>query len=216
MPQSTSAPLEPAVKLDIGANGGKARYIQDPDTSTIVFQCGPLRSGNVIDQLPAKPLCAIAPTIPHAARRGHRLAASPASPEYRRVTRSQRPDAAGGARAEPRRGQESHQSKPPRDEEAVLDRRRRGRDCDRPASRRRVHCRPGHTEIALIRAHGHAGVGCRAAKSVIRVSASTGSQSVSEPIAPSPGSTRKIALGTVILLCAADSSREIFRDSEPL
>ncbi len=40
MPQSTSAPLEPAVKLDIGATGGKARYIQDPDTSTIVFPGG--------------------------------------------------------------------------------------------------------------------------------------------------------------------------------
>jgi hypothetical protein len=59
-------------------------------------------------------------------------------------------------------------------------------------------------------------VGCRAAKSEIWVSASTGSQGVSEPIAPSPGSTRKIALGTVILSRAADSSREIFRASEPL
>ncbi|KOX40681.1 hypothetical protein ADL19_31955 [Streptomyces purpurogeneiscleroticus] len=54
VPQGTSAPLEPAVKLDIGATGGKARYIQDPDTSTIVFQVVDPASGNVIDQLPSE------------------------------------------------------------------------------------------------------------------------------------------------------------------
>ncbi|MCJ2053575.1 flagellar protein FlaG [Methylobacterium sp. J-070] len=46
--------LEPAVKLDIGTNGNKARYIQDPDTSSIVFQVVDPNSGNVIEQLPSE------------------------------------------------------------------------------------------------------------------------------------------------------------------
>lgn len=53
-PQVETAPLEPAVKLDIGSNGGKARYIQDPDTSTIVFQVLDPSSGTVIEQLPSE------------------------------------------------------------------------------------------------------------------------------------------------------------------
>jgi flagellar protein FlaG len=53
-PETHTAPLEPAVKLDIGSNGGKARYIQDPDTSTIVFQVVDPSSGTVIDQLPSE------------------------------------------------------------------------------------------------------------------------------------------------------------------
>ena len=53
-PETNAAPLEPAVKLDIGSNGGKARYIQDPDTSTIVFQVLDPSSGTVIDQLPSE------------------------------------------------------------------------------------------------------------------------------------------------------------------
>ncbi|XYD10643.1 flagellar protein FlaG [Methylobacterium sp. NMS12] len=53
-PQTPAKPLEPAVKLDIGTNGGKARYIQDPDTSSIVFQVVDPSSGNVIDQLPSE------------------------------------------------------------------------------------------------------------------------------------------------------------------
>lgn len=53
-PQTSTAPLEPAVKLDIGTSGGKARYIQDPDTSSIVFQVVDPASGNVIDQLPSE------------------------------------------------------------------------------------------------------------------------------------------------------------------
>ena len=53
-PQASTAPLDPAVKLDIGSNGGKARYIQDPDTSTIVFQVVDPSSGSVIEQLPSE------------------------------------------------------------------------------------------------------------------------------------------------------------------
>ncbi|MGH1588883.1 flagellar protein FlaG [Methylobacterium phyllosphaerae] len=53
-PPTNAAPLEPAVKLDIGSNGGKARYIQDRDTSTIVFQVVDPSSGNVIEQLPSE------------------------------------------------------------------------------------------------------------------------------------------------------------------
>ena len=53
-PKTPAKPLEPAVKLDIGTNGGKARYIQDPDTSSIVFQVVDPSSGNVIDQLPSE------------------------------------------------------------------------------------------------------------------------------------------------------------------
>ncbi|SFS92958.1 flagellar protein FlaG [Methylobacterium sp. yr668] len=53
-PETSAKPLEPAVKLDIGTNGGKARYIQDPDTSSIVFQVVDPSSGNVIDQLPSE------------------------------------------------------------------------------------------------------------------------------------------------------------------
>lgn len=53
-PQTPAKPLEPAVKLDIGTNGGKARYVQDPDTSSIVFQVVDPSSGNVIDQLPSE------------------------------------------------------------------------------------------------------------------------------------------------------------------
>jgi flagellar protein FlaG len=52
-PQTTTTPLEPAVKLDIGSSS-KARYIQDPDTSSIVFQVVDPSSGNVIDQLPSE------------------------------------------------------------------------------------------------------------------------------------------------------------------
>ncbi|MCJ2090433.1 flagellar protein FlaG [Methylobacterium sp. E-005] len=51
---ASSTPLEPAVKLDIGTTNGKARYIQDPDTSTIVFQVVDRSSGTVIDQLPSE------------------------------------------------------------------------------------------------------------------------------------------------------------------
>jgi len=51
---TSTAPLEPAVKLDIGEPNGKARYIQDPDTSAIVFQVVDQASGNVIDQLPSE------------------------------------------------------------------------------------------------------------------------------------------------------------------
>ena len=54
----TGTPLEPAVKLDIGPNGGtgvsKARYVQDPETSSIVFQVVDPSSGNVIEQLPSE------------------------------------------------------------------------------------------------------------------------------------------------------------------
>jgi uncharacterized FlaG/YvyC family protein len=51
----TAAPaLAPAVKLDIGSAGNKARYIQDPDTSAIVFQVVDPSSGNVIEQLPSE------------------------------------------------------------------------------------------------------------------------------------------------------------------
>ena len=53
-PQTPAKPLEPAVKLDIGTNGGKARYIQDPDTSSIVFQVVDTTSGSVIEQLPSE------------------------------------------------------------------------------------------------------------------------------------------------------------------
>ncbi|WP_342105029.1 flagellar protein FlaG [Methylobacterium sp. SI9] len=49
-----STTLEPAVKLDIGTPNGKARYIQDLDTSTIVFQVVDKSSGTVIDQLPSE------------------------------------------------------------------------------------------------------------------------------------------------------------------
>jgi flagellar protein FlaG len=57
-PQETSEPtapaLEPAVRLDLSANGGKARFIQDPDTNAIVFQVVDPASGNVLDQLPSE------------------------------------------------------------------------------------------------------------------------------------------------------------------
>jgi hypothetical protein len=52
--QADTTPLEPAVKLDIGSSGDKARYIQDPDTSAIVFQVVDSSSGNVIEQLPSE------------------------------------------------------------------------------------------------------------------------------------------------------------------
>ncbi|MDP4002481.1 flagellar protein FlaG [Methylobacterium sp. NEAU K] len=56
--QTATTPLEPAVKLDIGSGGssseGKARYIQDPDTSAIVFQVVDPSSGSVIEQLPSE------------------------------------------------------------------------------------------------------------------------------------------------------------------
>lgn len=51
---TNTAPLEPAVKLDFASTSGKARYIQDPDTSAIVFQVVDQASGNVIDQLPSE------------------------------------------------------------------------------------------------------------------------------------------------------------------
>lgn len=51
---ASSTTLEPAVKLDIGTTNGKARYIQDTDTSTIVFQVVDTTSGTVIDQLPSE------------------------------------------------------------------------------------------------------------------------------------------------------------------
>ncbi|MGH1569359.1 hypothetical protein ACRAWG_00230 [Methylobacterium sp. P31] len=53
-PQTPSTPLEPAVKLDIGTGGDKARYIQDPETSAIVFQVVDPNSGNVVEQLPSE------------------------------------------------------------------------------------------------------------------------------------------------------------------
>jgi flagellar protein FlaG len=52
--QDATTPLEPAVKLDIAPAGDKARYIQDPDTSSIVFQVVDSNSGTVIDQLPSE------------------------------------------------------------------------------------------------------------------------------------------------------------------
>lgn len=52
--QTDSPTLEPAVKLDIGAGGDKARYIQDTDTSKIVFQVVDPASGSVIEQLPSE------------------------------------------------------------------------------------------------------------------------------------------------------------------
>lgn len=51
---ASSTVLEPAVKLDIGTTTGKARYIQDTDTSAIVFQVVDTASGTVIDQLPSE------------------------------------------------------------------------------------------------------------------------------------------------------------------
>ena len=54
-PSTGATTLEPAVKLDLTtSNTGKARYIQDPDTSAIVFQVLDTASGNVIDQLPSE------------------------------------------------------------------------------------------------------------------------------------------------------------------
>lgn len=53
-PQNTAKSLEPAVKLDIGTNGGQARYVKDPDTSSMVFQVVDPSSGNVIEQLPSE------------------------------------------------------------------------------------------------------------------------------------------------------------------
>ncbi|MHB2209661.1 hypothetical protein [Methylobacterium sp. CM6257] len=52
--QAPAPALEPAVKLDIGSTGSKARYIQDPDTSAIVFQVLDPASGNVVEQLPSE------------------------------------------------------------------------------------------------------------------------------------------------------------------
>ncbi|SFM60613.1 flagellar protein FlaG [Methylobacterium pseudosasicola] len=52
--QEATAPLEPAVKLDIAPTSDKARYIQDPDTSSIVFQVVDPHSGDVIEQLPSE------------------------------------------------------------------------------------------------------------------------------------------------------------------
>ena len=52
--QAATAPLEPAVKLDIAQSDIKARYIQDPDTSSIVFQVVDSSLGNVIEQLPSE------------------------------------------------------------------------------------------------------------------------------------------------------------------
>lgn len=52
--QAATPPLEPAVKLDIAPTGDKARYIQDPDTSAIVFQVVDPNSGNVVEQLPSE------------------------------------------------------------------------------------------------------------------------------------------------------------------
>ena len=51
---ASSTTLEPAVKLDISATNGKARYIKDLDTSAIVFQVVDTTSGTVIDQLPSE------------------------------------------------------------------------------------------------------------------------------------------------------------------
>jgi flagellar protein FlaG len=53
-PEPTSPALEPAVKLDIGSPESKARFIQDPDTSAIVFQVVDSSSGDVLDQLPSE------------------------------------------------------------------------------------------------------------------------------------------------------------------
>jgi flagellar protein FlaG len=56
IPETPAAtpPLAPAVTLDIGSSSGKARYIQDPDTSAIVFQVVDTTSGSVIEQLPSE------------------------------------------------------------------------------------------------------------------------------------------------------------------
>ncbi|MCJ2137705.1 flagellar protein FlaG [Methylobacterium sp. J-026] len=53
-PSAGATTLEPAVKLDIAATSSKARFIQDPDTSAIVFQVMDPASGDVIDQLPSE------------------------------------------------------------------------------------------------------------------------------------------------------------------
>lgn len=53
-PSAGATTLEPAVKVDLASTNGKARYIQDPDTSAIVFQVVDTASGNVIDQLPSE------------------------------------------------------------------------------------------------------------------------------------------------------------------
>jgi flagellar protein FlaG len=53
-PKPAAPALAPAVQLDIGTNGSKARFIQDPDTSAIVFQVVDPASGNVLEQLPSE------------------------------------------------------------------------------------------------------------------------------------------------------------------
>ena len=53
-PAVSTPALEPAVKLDIGSSGSKARFIQDPDTSAIVFQVVDSAFGNVLEQLPSE------------------------------------------------------------------------------------------------------------------------------------------------------------------
>ena len=52
--EATPPRLEPAVKLDIGSNGGKARFIQDAETSSMVFQVVDPAYGDVIEQLPSE------------------------------------------------------------------------------------------------------------------------------------------------------------------
>lgn len=46
--------LEPAVKVDIGSESHEARFVRDPDTSTIVFQVVDQTSGDVLAQLPSE------------------------------------------------------------------------------------------------------------------------------------------------------------------
>ncbi len=56
-PESVPTPtknLEPAVKVDIGANSHEARFVRDVDTSAIVFQVVDPTSGDVLAQLPSE------------------------------------------------------------------------------------------------------------------------------------------------------------------
>jgi hypothetical protein len=50
----TSKSLEPAVKVDIGSDAYRSRFVRDTDTSKIVFQVVDSASGNVVDQLPSE------------------------------------------------------------------------------------------------------------------------------------------------------------------
>ena len=50
---ASSAKLEPAVKIDIGAEADQPRFIRDTETKSIVFQVVD-SSGQVVDQLPSE------------------------------------------------------------------------------------------------------------------------------------------------------------------